>query len=30
MPGKLIQCLKETQAENPVVLIDEVNLLLYI
>merc|ERR1740129_1564220 len=27
MPGKLIQCLKETQSSNPVVLIDEVDKL---
>ena len=25
MPGKLIQCLKKTQTENPLVLIDEVS-----
>lgn len=26
MPGKLIQCLKKTKTENPLVLIDEVRL----
>ena len=26
MPGKLIQCLKKTQTENPLVLIDEVKV----
>ena len=26
MPGKLIQCLKKTQTENPLVLIDEVRV----
>lgn len=25
MPGKLIQCLKKTKTENPLVLIDEVD-----
>ena len=25
MPGKMIQCLKKVQTENPLVLIDEVN-----
>lgn len=30
MPGKLIQCLKKTQTENPLVLIDEVSLLLWL
>ena len=30
MPGKVIQCLKKTQTENPLVLIDEVNLLLWL
>jgi len=27
MPGKVIQCLKKTKTENPLVLIDEVILL---
>ena len=27
MPGKIIQCLKKTKTENPLVLIDEVRLL---
>lgn len=26
MPGKIIQCLKKTKTENPLVLIDEVGL----
>lgn len=25
MPGKLIQCLKSTQSQNPLVLIDEID-----
>lgn len=28
MPGKVIQCLKKTQTENPLVLIDEVNIAI--
>ena len=28
MPGKPIQCLKKTQTENPLVLIDEVGLII--
>lgn len=27
MPGKIIQCLKKTKTENPLVLIDEVRLI---
>ena len=27
MPGKLIQCLKKTQSENPLILIDEIDKL---
>lgn len=32
MPGKIIQCLKKTKTENPLILIDEVgeNNLLFI
>jgi len=26
MPGKIIQCLKKTRTENPLILIDEVRL----
>lgn len=29
MPGKIIQCLKKTKTENPLVLIDEVKLCFY-
>lgn len=28
MPGKIIQCLKKTKTENPLVLIDEVSMVL--
>lgn len=28
MPGKIIQCLKKTKTENPLVLIDEVSMSL--
>lgn len=28
MPGKIIQCLKKTKTENPLVLIDEVSVLV--
>jgi hypothetical protein len=28
MPGKVIQCLKKTKTENPLILIDEVGALL--
>lgn len=28
MPGKIIQCLKKTKTENPLVLIDEVSVVL--
>ena len=28
MPGKMIQCLKKTKTENPLVVIDEVTILL--
>ncbi len=28
MPGKIIQCLKKTRTENPLILIDEVRLRL--
>ena len=27
MPGKLIQCLKKTESENPLILIDEIDKL---
>lgn len=27
MPGKIIQCLKKTKTENPLVLIDEVSVV---
>ena len=27
MPGKVIQCLKKTQSENPLILIDEIDKL---
>ena len=30
MPGKMIQCLKKTKTENPLVLIDEVCIDLFI
>lgn len=28
MPGKIIQCLKKTRTENPLILIDEVRIML--
>lgn len=28
MPGKMIQCLKKTKTENPLVLIDEVSTIM--
>ena len=28
MPGKIIQCLKKTRTENPLILIDEVRLIV--
>ena len=28
MPGKVIQCLKKTKTENPLILIDEVSVVL--
>lgn len=28
MPGKIIQCLKKTKTENPLVLIDEVSVVM--
>lgn len=28
MPGKIIQCLKKTKTENPLVLIDEVSITM--
>lgn len=30
MPGKIIQCLKKTKTENPLILIDEVMHLLFL
>ena len=30
MPGKIIQCLKKTKTENPLILIDEVCILHHI
>ena len=29
MPGKIIQCLKKTRTENPLILIDEVRVIIY-
>lgn len=30
MPGKIIQCLKKTKTENPLILIDEVKYLVFL
>lgn len=30
MPGKIIQCLKKTKTENPLILIDEVTYLVFL
>lgn len=30
MPGKIIQCLKKTKTENPLILIDEVMYLVFL
>lgn len=30
MPGKIIQCLKKTKTENPLILIDEVMYLIFL